>query len=173
MLLNFLVQPVFKFWNLTKICILYQALPFALENLLEPELKEMKELMEKEQGVREQLPAGLSDPCPKFCQIMVDFVSWFFKARARKHTESSILDVARLGNRLQNQLKEAFPNRAGTSCCKFILNCFLVYNSFIFGCRIIALLVYPEIPCDSACSSLASHVWFLGERFYSGNSILV
>ena len=29
--------------------------------------------MEKEHCVCEQLPAGLSNQCPKFCQIMVDF----------------------------------------------------------------------------------------------------
>ncbi len=98
--------------DLIRICILFQVLPFTPE----PELEEMKELMEKELGVSDQFPSGLSDLCPKFCQIMEDFILWFFKARALKHTEPSILDVARLGNSLQVRLKEAFPDRAGPSC---------------------------------------------------------
>ncbi len=118
--------------TLIKNGILLQALPFALENLLEPELKEIKEIMEKDPGVRDQFPSGLTDPCPKFCQIMEDFVSWFFKARARKHTESSILEVARLGNRLQLRLKEVFPDRAGKFCSKFELSRILVFDNWEF-----------------------------------------
>ena len=58
--------------------------------------------------------------------------SQFFKARARKHTESSILEVARLGNRLQLRLKEVFPDRAGKFCSKFELSRILVFDNWEF-----------------------------------------
>ncbi len=45
---------------------------------------------------------------------MEQFVSWYFLARQRRHTEDSIVQVARDGERLQAALKQIFPDRAGT-----------------------------------------------------------
>ncbi len=43
-------------------------------------------------------------------------MSWYFKARELKHTESGIIDLATLGNRLQLQLKEAFQTEEAQAC---------------------------------------------------------
>ncbi len=55
----------------------FQALPFALENLLELEIEQITRLMESHPGVACQYPDGLADLCPKFCLIMEDFVMVF------------------------------------------------------------------------------------------------
>ncbi len=75
-----------------------QELLLALDNLLEQELAEIARLMEFDESVLNQFPSGLADPCPKFCQVLEDFMSWYFKVRAQKHTEPSILNIALLGN---------------------------------------------------------------------------
>ena len=85
-----------------------------MENLIEPELKELRDLYDKKPEVREQFPDGVQDPMPKYCAILEEFVSWYFKARRSRHTESSILEVAEGGLRLQQRLKDTFPERAGS-----------------------------------------------------------
>jgi hypothetical protein len=84
-----------------------------MESIIEPEIAQIRELLEKNPHLQEQFPDGIQDPCINYCKIIEEFVTWFFKARQRRHTESSILEVAVLGDRLQRQLKEIFPERAG------------------------------------------------------------
>ena len=49
---------------------------------------------------------------------MEQFVTWYFKARKSRHTESSIWEVAELGMQLQADLKETFPDRSGM--CEYL-----------------------------------------------------
>ena len=85
-----------------------------MQNLIEPELQKLEDLFTDNPHPRENFPDGFSDPCPKYCTIIEQFVSWYFLARQCKHTESSIIQVAQDGERLQIALKAAFPERAGT-----------------------------------------------------------
>jgi hypothetical protein len=73
----------------------------------------MKQLREANPHLQEAFPDGFQDPCSKYAVLLEQFVSWYFLARQRKHTESSILQVAQDGERLQKTLKEVLPNRAG------------------------------------------------------------
>ncbi len=68
----------------------------ALENLLEQDIKQIMRLRESHPAVARQFPDGVADPSPKFCQIMEEFVSWYFEARALKHTESGMIELATL-----------------------------------------------------------------------------
>jgi hypothetical protein len=86
-----------------------------MENIIEPEIAQMRDLLEKNPHLQEQFPDGIQDPCIEYCKILEEFVTWFFKARQRRHTESSVLEVAILGDRLQLQLKKIFPERAGNN----------------------------------------------------------
>ena len=90
-----------------------QALPFAMESIIEPELKEIRELAAQDPRILEDFGGSIEDPCPEFCNVLEDFVSWYFKARKTRQSESSILDVAEHGLRIQRKLKEAFPDRQG------------------------------------------------------------
>ncbi len=90
-----------------------QALPFLMQSLIEPELAKMNQLLQDHPHLQEQFPDGFEDPCNRYAAILEQFASWYFLARQRKHTESSILKVAQDGERLQTSLKELFPNRAG------------------------------------------------------------
>ena len=69
--------------------------------------------MRTKPDVAAQFPDGLQDPCPKYCLLMEQFVTWYFKARKSRHTESSIWEVAELGMQLQADLKETFPDSSG------------------------------------------------------------
>lgn len=97
-----------------------QSLPLLMENLIEPELKEIRDLAANNQVVAACFPDGIHDPCPKYCGVMEDFVSWYFKTRRTVQTESSIFDVAQLGLRLSQRMKEIFPDRAGTTYLCFV-----------------------------------------------------
>jgi hypothetical protein len=103
---------------------LFQALPFLMQSLIEPELAKMNQLLQEHPHLQEQFPDGFQDPCNKYAAILEQFASWYFLARQRKHTESSILKVAQDGERLQTSLKEVFPNRAGTIQFDFRFLCF-------------------------------------------------
>jgi hypothetical protein len=82
--------------------------------LIGPELEELEALRQKHPHLREAFPDGFEDPCPIYSQLLEQFVAWYFLARQRKHTESSIIRVARDGEQLQALLKTTLPNRAGT-----------------------------------------------------------
>ena len=84
-----------------------------MQNLIEPEIKKIKQLIEDNPEMASQFPEGVQDPCIGYCKVMNDFVAWYFLARQRKHTESSILKVAEDGERLQTHLKRIFPSRSG------------------------------------------------------------
>jgi hypothetical protein len=84
-----------------------------MQNLIEPELAKMQEIWLENPHLQEEFPGGFLDPCPRFCTILESFSAWYFLARQRKHTESSIIQVARDGERLQLLLKEMFPHRSG------------------------------------------------------------
>ncbi len=94
---------------------MFQALPFTMQNLLEPELEEISELIKQDPSVAAQFPGGVVDPCQRYCEIMEEFVSWFFLARKNQHTETSILQVGVDGLRLRKRLKEVFPDRSGSA----------------------------------------------------------
>eukprot|EP00961_Rhodomonas_salina_P177784 2397496-Rhodomonas_salina.1 len=72
------------------------ALPFAKENLIEPEIAEIKKLVAEKLQVAALFPNGVVDPCPKYCKTLEYFVSWYFKARKTRKTKSSILEIADL-----------------------------------------------------------------------------
>lgn len=107
--------------------LVLQALPFLMENLIEPELAKIEELMEKDANVRAQFPNGVRDPCQQYCSILEQFVSWYFMARRLRHTESSILQVAKEGEKLQIQLKTLFPERAGATVVWMHIFVYLVF----------------------------------------------
>ena len=91
-----------------------QALPFALENLIQPELEKIRELVQTQPQVAELFPGGVvEDPCRKYCAVLDEFVTWYFMARKTEHSESSILEVAARGEAVQASLKALFPERAG------------------------------------------------------------
>ena len=90
-----------------------------MENLIEPEIKEIREIIQNDPAVAEQFPDGVVDPCPKYCAILEEFVAWYFKARKSRHSETSIWEVAELGKRLQENLKATFPKRSGTNIALF------------------------------------------------------
>jgi hypothetical protein len=84
-----------------------------MENLIDEELGELEKLLVKFPHLSETFPNGIVDPCPKYCDVLEDFSSWYFGARKTRHTETSILQTAQHGLRVQEKLKTTFPDRAG------------------------------------------------------------
>ena len=98
------------------IILVLQALPFHLENLLEPELRQIRELFNKDAELKSKFPNGVEDPCSQYCELLDDFVTWYFKARKSRLTERQILEISSLGDELQDKLKSVFPERPGMFC---------------------------------------------------------
>lgn len=85
-----------------------------MQNLIEPELAKIRELVKTEPQVAALFPGGVvEDPCTKYCSVLDDFVTWYFLARKTEHSESSIMEVAARGEAVQASLKDFFPARAG------------------------------------------------------------
>lgn len=152
--------------------LIFQALPFAMQSLIEPELAEMKALLEAQPHLAEAFPDGIQDPCTKYCDILDEFVTWYFKARKSKHSESSIWDVAERGFRLQEKLLQYFPNRSG--------KCFILSENesdrFFDLCMLYRLSIRmedSEIPRYPSYSSTSRHVRMLGKCQYRGKQMLL
>jgi hypothetical protein len=93
---------------------LWQALPWKMEHLIDPELNELQQLLDKFPYLSDAFPHGIIDPCPKYCDVLEDTASWYFGARKSRHSESSILQTGQHGVRVQQKLKDMLPERAGT-----------------------------------------------------------
>eukprot|EP00961_Rhodomonas_salina_P232144 3136358-Rhodomonas_salina.1 len=67
-----------------------------MENLIEPEIEEIKKLVAEKLQVAALFPNWVVDPCPKYCEMLEYFMSWYFKERKTHQTESTILEIADL-----------------------------------------------------------------------------
>ena len=93
-----------------------------MEHLIDPELAELEELLIKFPHLSAAFPDGIIDPCPKYCDVIEDTASWYFKARKSRHSETSILQTGQHGLRVQRKLVDMLPERAGFFCfCDLLL----------------------------------------------------
>ena len=99
-----------------------------MEHLIDPELEELEKILIEYPNLSKAFPNGIIDPCPKYCDVFDQTTTWFFGARKSWHTETSIIETSQRGFRLQEKLKVALPERAGTfvTMAIIVLYCFFV-----------------------------------------------
>lgn len=94
----------------------WQVLPYLLKNLIKPELDTIESARINGDSTLDSIfSGGVVDPCIKLAGVMYKFVVWAFEERCYNQSAHDILIVARLGQLVQEQLKEIFPTKSGNT----------------------------------------------------------